>query len=77
MDGNLFAKYQKSVKETETKKEVIIDAIENACGIRLLFEEIVLNKKSVSFAVSSAKKARLTQGNIKNILETLGYTLSY
>lgn len=77
MDSNLFSKYQKAVQETGNKKEVIIKAIERSSGIHLLPEEIVLNKKEVSLLISSAKKARLTQVNIKNIISTLGYTLTY
>ncbi len=77
MDNSLFSKYQKVIKADEDKKEVIIELIENASGLRLTKEEIVIKKKEVSLVVSSAKKSRLHQANIKAPLFEKGYTLTY
>ncbi|MEI6810752.1 MAG: hypothetical protein WCK60_01725 [Candidatus Nomurabacteria bacterium] len=77
MDNSLFSKYQKVIKEDGDKKQTIINLIEKNSGIKLEKEEIGIKKKEITLFISSAKKSKLHQSEIKNILKEEGYTLSY
>ncbi len=77
MDNSLFSKYQKVIKKDNDKKDELIELVEKSSGIKLTKEEIVINKKTISLHVSSAKKSRLHQTNIKQTVSEKGYTLIY
>ncbi|MCX6756908.1 MAG: hypothetical protein NTW35_02015 [Candidatus Nomurabacteria bacterium] len=77
MDNSLFSKYQKVIKADGDKKEIIIELIEKTSGIILTKEEISLKKKEISLFISSAKKSKLHQSEIKKILNEAGYFLNY
>ena len=70
MDNSLFSKYQKVIKADGDKKQIVIDLIEKQSGLKLKVEEI-------SLFVSSAKKAKLHQSEIKKALSEAGYILSF
>ena len=77
MDNSLFSKYQKAIKDDGDKKQPILNLIENHSGIKLSKEEISIKKKEITLFVSSAKKARLHQSDIKKYLFENGLTLVY
>lgn len=77
MDNSLFSKYSRQLKESGDKKETIIQAIAECSGITLTKEDVSLNKKEVKLFISSAKRARLTQSSVRDVLGKAGYTLSY
>ncbi len=77
MDNSLFSKYQKVIKEGDDKKQIVIDLIEKISGLKINKEEIVMKKKEVSLFISSAKKSKLHQLEIKKILEKEGYILNF
>jgi predicted transcriptional regulator len=77
MDDSFFSKYQKVIKADTDKREEIINLIETHSGIKLLKEEIVINKKTISFHVSSAKKSKLHQSNVRKLMSDLGYSVVY
>lgn len=77
MDNSLFSKYQKVIKIDNDNKDELINLVEESSGIKLKKEEIVINKKKISLHISSAKKSRIHQVNIKQILFEKGYTLTY
>ncbi|HCC05796.1 TPA: hypothetical protein DEP94_00305 [Candidatus Nomurabacteria bacterium] len=77
MDNSLFSKYQKVIKADGDKKQIVIDLIEKQSGLKLKVEEISIKKKEISLFVSSAKKAKLHQSEIKKALSEAGYILSF
>lgn len=77
MDNSLFSKYQKVIKLDDDKKQIIIDLIEKTSGFKLKTEEIIIKKKEITLLISSAKKSKLHQVEIKKVLGEAGYTLSY
>lgn len=77
MDNSLFSKYQKVIKDDEDRKQTIIDLIEENSGVKLNKEEIsLIKKKEIKLFVSSAKKAKFHQLDLKKILGEAGYILN-
>lgn len=77
MDGSFFVKYAKVIKKKEDERDAVLGYIFAATGMVLTKEEVVVDNKKVSCIVSSAKKARLHQFRVRDILEEHGYTLTY
>ena len=59
MEGSLFQKYNKVLKEKKSEKELIIKCIQNETGVVFKEDEIVIQKKSITFHTSSVKKTLL------------------
>lgn len=77
MDNSLFSKYQKVIKDSGDKKQAVIDLIEKNSGLKLNNEEISIKKKEINLFISSAKKSKLHQSEIKKILNEAGYILNF
>ena len=75
MNEGLFEKYSKVIKKRQSEKEEIHTLLKEITGIDFKEEEIEINKKIISFHISSVKKTILTQKNIKNKLEEKGYQI--
>lgn len=77
MDNSLFSKYQKVIKADGDKKQIILDLIEKKSGLKLKTEEINIKKKEIILLISSAKKSKLHQSEIKKTLSEAGYILNF
>ena len=77
MDNSLFSKYQKVIKLDDDKKQIVLDLIEKNSGLKLKKEEINIKKKEIILLVSSAKKSKLHQSEIKKVLGEAGYILNF
>jgi hypothetical protein len=75
MEESLFKKHIQAVQERSTTKEKIITIILEKTGIQIQQEELSLLKKQITLSTSSVKKTKLFQRGIKEIVESLGYTL--
>lgn len=75
MNEGLFAKYVHAIKKRNTSLEEIIEYIEKETGVLLVQDEIVLQKKTISFQTSSVKKVLLRKQSIQEFLKGKGYTV--
>jgi hypothetical protein len=75
MDEGLFKKYSVSIKNQQDSKKEIIEYIKEKTGVVLTSEEVSLSKKEITVFTTSVKKSRLSQKNIKALLEEKGYRL--
>lgn len=75
MNEGLFEKYSKVLKEKCKEKEEVITLLKEVIGIIFKEEELVIQKKTISFQISSVKKNILIQKNIKNKLKEKGYNI--
>lgn len=75
MNEGLFDKYKKVIiKKNKEKKEVII-LLKELLGIDFKEEEVEIEKKKISFKISSVKKNIIIQKNIQTKLEDMGYSI--
>lgn len=75
MNEGLFEKYSKVLQKKKSEKEEIINLLKEITEIIFKEEEIEINKKIISFHISSVKKTILNQKNIKIKLEEKGYSM--
>ncbi|MEN9881177.1 MAG: hypothetical protein RLZZ308_360 [Candidatus Parcubacteria bacterium] len=73
MDGNLFAKYTKTLEKKRSEKEDIVRYIYEVTGVLCTIEELVIDQKKVTICTSSVKKMILQKYNIQNVLQEKGY----
>lgn len=73
MNEGLFEKYSKVIKKRQSEKEEVYKLLKEIVGIDFKEEEIEINKKIISFNISSVKKTIFIQKNIKIKLEEKGY----
>lgn len=76
MEKGLFEKYSKVLHQQSSQKKEIIDFIQITCGAIFYEEEIVIQKKKISFQTSSVKKTILQNKNITEFLIKKGYILT-
>ncbi len=76
MEKGLFEKYSKVLHHQSSQKKEIIDFIKITCGAIFSEEEIVIQKKKISFQTSSVKKTILQNKNITEFLIKKGYILT-
>jgi hypothetical protein len=77
MDEGLFKKYSVRIQEQQDSKKQILTYIKEKTGVVLEAEEVALSKKEVIICTTSVKKSRLSQKNIKVLLEENGYRLKW
>lgn len=75
MNEGLFEKYSKVLKQKQSEKEEVITILKEITGIDFIQEEIVVQKKTISFHTSSVKKSIVLQKNIQSKLQEKGYRL--
>ncbi len=77
MNEGFFEKYSKVIKKRQSEKEEVYKLLKETTGIDFKEEEIEIeiNKKIISFNISSVKKTILNQKNIKTKLEDKGYQI--
>lgn len=75
MNEGLFAKYVHVIAKRNNSLEEIIEFIEKETGILLTHDEIILQKKTVSFQTSSVKKTLLHKKTIQEFLKGKGYVV--
>lgn len=76
MDTGLFEKYSKVLHQQSSQKKEIIDFIQVTCGAIFSEEEIIIQKKKISFQTSSVKKTILQNKKIIEFLTQKGYILT-
>lgn len=77
MDQGLFAKYIHSILvHTNTKQKIATFLLEKT-GVVVEESEITIIKKNITLSISSVKKTILIQKRSKDILQTIGYTLTF
>jgi len=75
MNEGLFTKYLSVIKKRQSTVQGIIEYIFKESGITLIQEEIVIEKKTISFQTSSVKKMLLKKKSIQCFLQEKGYTV--
>lgn len=75
MNEGLFEKYSRVIRKRQSEKEEINNFLKEITGIDFKENEIEINKKIISFHISSVKKTIFIQKNIKNKLEEKGYQI--
>lgn len=75
MNEGLFAKYIHAIKKRSNSLEEIVEYIEKETGVLLVQDEIVLQKKTISFQTSSVKKVLLRKQSIQEFLKGKGYVV--
>lgn len=73
MNEGLFEKYSKVLKQKQSEKEEVIIILKECTGIDFKQEELVIQKKTISFHTSSVKKSIVLQKNIQKKLQEKGY----
>lgn len=75
MNEGLFTKYVRVLEVKNKKKKEVLKLLQEIVGILFLEEEVEINKKVISFTISSVKKSILLQKNIKLKLQEKGYSI--
>ncbi|MBP6888189.1 MAG: hypothetical protein KBC21_00655 [Candidatus Pacebacteria bacterium] len=75
MDGNLFKKYENSIKKNKNNKESILLYIQEKTGVILNEKEITIINKKIKITTSSTQRSILLTRNIKEIILEKGYYL--
>ena len=75
MDQGLFHKYAVTIKKEHDKKEELLMFIEKEIGVRLLPEEVIIQKNKISFQVSSVVRILIQKKSIGEFLKQKGYIL--
>lgn len=75
MNEGLFEKYRKVLVQKQSEKQEVLILLKEILGIDFKEEEISVQKKLISFHISSVKKNILIQKNIKTKLEEKGYMM--
>ncbi len=75
MNEGLFDKYKKVLTQKKNEKEELINFLQEITHIIFTEEELVVEKKKISFRTSSVKKSILTQKNIQSKLLEKGYSI--
>jgi lactam utilization protein B len=75
MNEGLFEKYRKVIQKKKNEKQEVIDMLQELTGIEFTEQELQIEKKVISFHVSSVKKSIVLQKNIQSGLKEKGYTL--
>lgn len=75
MNEGLFEKYKKVLTQKSNEKQEVISLLQEILGIVFKEDEIVIEKKSISFHTSSVKKSILLKKNIQTKLEEKGYRI--
>lgn len=76
MEKGLFEKYNKVLHHQSSQKKEIIDFIQTTSGVIFSEEEIVIQKKKLSFHISSVKKTILKNKIITEFLTQKGYIIT-
>ena len=75
MNEGLFDKYKKVLTQKKNEKEELINFLQEITHIIFTEEELVVEKKKISFRTSSVKKSILTQKNIQSKKKKKGYSI--
>lgn len=75
MDQGLFGKYQKTLTQRKNILDEIISFIEQDTTVKLTEEEIIIQKKTISFQTSSVKRIILRKKSVEEFLQKKGYLL--
>ncbi len=75
MNEGLFKKYTKVLTQKYEEKEDVLVLIKEITGIILTTKEVEINKKIISFSISSVKRNILLQRNIQSKLQEKGYQI--
>lgn len=75
MNEGLFEKYKKVLHQKQSEKEEVIEILKEITGIIFKENELVLEKKTISFHVSSVKKSVVLQKNTQQKLTEKGYSV--
>ena len=75
MNEGLFKKYTKVLTQKYEEKENVLFLIKEITGIILTIKEVEINKKIISFSISSVKRNILLQKNIQSKLQEKGYQI--
>ncbi len=75
MNEGLFTKYVRVLEVKNKQKKEVLKLLQEIVGILFLEEEVEINKKVISFTISSVKKSILLQKNIKLKLQEKGYSI--
>lgn len=75
MNEGLFVKYGKVLKQKKSEKEDVINLLKQITGIDFITQEIKIEKKVISFQISSVKKSIIIKKNIQIKLKEKGYSI--
>lgn len=75
MNEGFFAKYIHVIAKRNNNLEEIIEYIKNETGVLLSLDEIILQKKTISFQTSSVKKILLRKQTVQEFLKEKGYVV--
>ena len=75
MNEGLFEKYKKVLVQKNNEKQELIGLLKEITGIDFKEEELVIEKKKISFHTSSVRKSRVIQKSIQNKLQEKGYSI--
>ncbi len=75
MNEGLFEKYKKVLTQKSNEKKEVIDLLLNLTGIEFSEQELQIERKTISFHVSSVKKSIVLQKKIQSNLQEKGYIL--
>ncbi len=75
MNEGLFDKYKKVLTQKKNEKQEVITLLQEITGIGFKEDELVIEKKTISFHISSVKKTIILQKNIQSRLQEKGYII--
>jgi hypothetical protein len=75
MNEGLFEKYKRFIIQKQSEKQRVIEILKEISGIDFKEDELVIEKKVISFHVSSVKKSIVLQKNIQIKIEENGFKI--
>ncbi len=75
MNEGLFEKYKRVIIQKQSEKQRVIEILKEISGIDFKEDELVIEKKVISFHVSSVKKSIVLQKNIQIKIEENGFKI--
>ncbi len=75
MNEGLFEKYKRVIIQKQSEKKRVIEILKEITGIDFKEDELVIEKKVISFHVSSVKKSIVLQKHIQIKIEENGFKI--
>ena len=75
MNEGLFEKYKRVIIQKQSEKQRVIEILKEISGIDFKEDELVIEKKVISFHVSSVQKSIVLQKNIQIKIEENGFKI--
>lgn len=75
MNEGFFEKYKRVIIQKQSEKQRVIEILKEISGIDFKEDELVIEKKVISFHVSSVQKSIVLQKNIQIKIEENGFKI--